>query len=62
MVVGHDPCSLEDVIQLRACAMEDDGVEANTVEEGERKREFLDVIEDRTADLDNGKPGGVVWV
>jgi hypothetical protein len=62
MVVGHNPRSLEDVIQLRACTMEDDRVEADTVEERERKREFLDVIKDRTADLDNGKPGGVVWV
>jgi hypothetical protein len=42
--------------------MEDDRVEADTVEEGEGKRELVDLVQDGAADLDDRELGGVVGV
>ncbi len=39
--------------------MEDDGVEANAIEEGQVRRELLDLVEDGTSDLDDSELCGV---
>lgn len=57
-VVGDDPVGLEAGIQLVSHAMDDDGVQPDTVEEVEREGERLEVVgEDGAADLEDGKVG-----
>lgn len=58
-VVRNDTGTLDDVVELGASTMEDDGVEANTVEEAEVEGELVYLVKDGTADLDDGELCGV---
>ena len=58
-VVGDDTCGLDDVIELGASTMEDNGVKADAVEEAEVESKLIYLVEDGTADLDDGEFCGV---
>ena len=47
--------ALKDVIHLRASAMEDNGVEAQSVEEVKAESKLIEVIEDCTTNFDDSK-------
>ncbi|GKT96419.1 LOW QUALITY PROTEIN: putative amino acid decarboxylase [Colletotrichum tofieldiae] len=54
--LGLDTRLLKQAVQLRARAMDDDGVQADLVEEGDVLAEVIEVVgENGTADLDNGE-------
>ena len=58
-VVWDDTRALDDAVELGAGAVEDDGIEADAVEEAEVDCELVDVVEDGAADLDDGEFCGV---
>lgn len=56
MVIGDDSSLFEQVVQLGASTVEDDGVETDTVEEGDGGGEGVEFIgEDGASDLDDSK-------
>ena len=58
-VVGDDTCGLDDVIELWASTMEDDGVKADAVEEAEVESKLVYLVEAGAADLDDCEFCGV---
>jgi hypothetical protein len=61
-IVRDDALELHDLVELGPGAMEDDRVKADAIEEGEGKRELVDLVEDGAADLDDRELGRVVGV
>lgn len=58
LVVRGDALRLEDLVQLRTSTVENDRVEAETVQERKRKREVIKLVgEDSTTDLENSELG-----
>ena len=44
-VVGNNTLALDDIVELRTCAMDNDGVKTDTGEEGKRVGDFVELIE-----------------
>lgn len=52
-VVWDDTFCFDDVVELGTCAVENDGIEADTVEEAKTEGEFIELVEDGASDLDD---------
>ena len=58
-VVGSNTFALDDLIELRTRAMENDGVETDTGKEGKRVSDFVKLIKYSSSDFDDGEFCGV---
>lgn len=54
-VLRLNALALEDVVHLRASAMEDDRVETETIKEAKAECEFLEVVKNSAANFDDSK-------
>ena len=54
-VIRHHPLCLDDTVELRTRAMQNDRVQANPVQEAKAEREFVDLVEHGTTNLDDSK-------
>lgn len=61
-VVRNDTFALNDAVQLGTGTMENNGVKTDAVEEGKTEGELVDLVENGTSDLDDGKLGRLVCV
>jgi hypothetical protein len=61
-IVRDDALELHNLVELGPGAMKDDRVKADAIEEGEGKRELVDLVEDGAADFDDRELGGMVGV
>ena len=58
-VVRDDTSSLDDLVQLRTRAMDDHGIQPNSVEETEAECKVIELVENCPSNLDDGELGGV---
>lgn len=58
-VVGDHALGLDDLVELRSSAVQHNGVEPDARQKAEAERKFVELLEHRTADLDDCKLGGV---
>ena len=58
-IIRDDAGTLDDAVELGAGTVKDDRVEADAVEEAEVESKLIYLVEDGTADLDDGEFCGV---
>jgi hypothetical protein len=58
-VVWDDALGLDDLVELGACPMENNRIEADARQEAKAKRELVDLLEHGASDLDNREPSRV---
>ena len=56
-IIRRNALSLENLVQLRTCAVQHDGVESHTIQETQAQRKFVDLVQDRASNFDDGKFG-----
>jgi hypothetical protein len=61
-IIRNHALALHDIVQLRARTMQYDRVQSHTVQERQRERKLIDLVEHRASDFDDGELGGVVRV
>ena len=58
-VLGRNSLPLNDSVKLGSPAVQDDGVESNTIQETNADGQFIQLVEDGTSDFDDGEFGGL---
>ena len=58
-VLGNNSLPLDNPVELGSSAMEDDGVESNTVQEADAEGQLIQLVENGTSDFDDGELGGL---
>jgi len=56
-VFGDDPLPLDYFVELGSSAMQDDGVESNTIQEADTEGQLIQLVEDGTSNFDDGELG-----
>lgn len=54
-IIRNNPFRLDDTVELRAGAMQHDGIETDSVQETQAESEFVDLVQYSTSNLDDGE-------
>lgn len=56
-VIWNNTLAVHNLVQLGTCTMQNNGVEAHTVQEAQAQGQLVEVIENSAANLENGEFG-----
>ena len=58
-ILGDDALPFNDPVELRSAAVQDDGVESNTVQETDTEGQLVQLVENGTSNFYDGELGGL---